>query len=252
MTAVESRMVEYVTGLRDAMAVLRTTFRDEDYIEIPRFGPDGIREQVAADVRRLIDEHAERREVHVASTGGTPRYFESVGRDAIVANSEVISPLFRSPAMLEFLAQLTGEPLIVPVPFEPEEILINRMTRSGDSHGWHWDDYSYSLIWIIDAPGAEDGGAVEYVRNTVWDKEDPRVDEWLRTGEVNRRSPAAGSAYLLRADTAMHRVAPLIHEDVRRTVMVFSYATEADLRREIRHETMQEVFLGGSMGAARS
>ncbi|WP_055524903.1 HalD/BesD family halogenase [Streptomyces graminilatus] len=248
MTTVESRMEEYFAGFRDEMAEMRARFRDEDYIEVPRFGPDGIREQVAADVRRLLEEHAERRDLRVATTGGTPRRFESVGRDAIVAGSEVISPLFRAPAMLRFLAELTGEPAIVPVPYQPEELLINRMTRPGDSHGWHWDDYSYSLIWLFEAPGPEDGGAIEYVRNTVWDKASPQVEEYLRRGPIQRRSPAVGSVYLLRADTAMHRVAPLITERARRTVMVLSYATEADLRREVGHETMLEVFLGNGNG----
>ncbi|MGH3435913.1 MAG: HalD/BesD family halogenase [Sciscionella sp.] len=246
MTTVQSSMKDYLAGFQDTMDELRTTFHDDDYIEIPRFGPDGIREQVAVDVLRLLDTHAERREVHVASTGGTPRYFESVGRDVIAANSDVISPLFRAPAMLEFLAELTGEPRIVPVPFEPEEILINRMTLPGDSHGWHWDDYSFSLIWIFDAPGPDDGGAVEYVRDTVWDKDDPQIDKWLRASPVERRHPAVGSVYLLRADTVMHRVAPLVRDGARRTVMVFSYATEADLRREISHETIREVFLSGA------
>ncbi|NEY30951.1 ArpA protein [Streptomyces sp. PRKS01-65] len=242
MSAVETEFSSYLDGFGMEMADLQKRFRTDGYIEIPEFGPAGLKADIISEVYALLEEHGQRRQLKIASTGNSPRYYEAVGRNAIVANSEAIPASYRSPALLRFLAELTQEEGIVPVPWEPEEIVITRMTQTGDSHGWHWDDYSYSLIWIVEAPGEDEGGALEYVRDTEWDKQNPRIEEYLREGTVERRQPAKGSVYLLKADTAMHRVAPLTKEGARRVILCYSYATLADLDRDVTHETMEELY----------
>lgn len=242
MSNTETAIGAYLEGFEGDMKSLQDAFAEDGYIEIAEFGPAGLKAQLLSEVDTLLEKHAQRRQLQIASTGNSPRYYEAVGRNAIVENADIIPAAYRSPALLGFLAELTGEPEIVPVPWQPEEIVITRMTQTGDSHGWHWDDYSYSLIWIIEAPGSDDGGALEYVRDTEWDKENPRIDEYLRDGVIERRQPATGSVYLLKADTAMHRVAPLTRDGARRVILCFSYATLADLERDVSHETMEELY----------
>jgi hypothetical protein len=88
----------------------------------------------------------------------------------------------------------------------------------------------------------EQGGAVEYVRDTEWDKDDPQIAAYLERGPIERRQPLRGSAYLLRADTALHRVAPLVKEGALRIILCFSYASLSDLEREVSHESMQDIY----------
>jgi len=185
-----------------------------------------------------------RRDLRIAATGDSPRRYVNVSRDAIVGRDGVLAALYRDPALREIVARIAGEPRVFTVPYAPEEIVLARMERAGDSHGWHWDDYAFSLVWILDAPDPEAGGAVEYVCETAWDKRDPRIDAYVARG-AERMRPAGGDAYLVDGTAVLHRVAPLVR-DARRTIACFSYARESDLARPITHETLEALYAGGS------
>ena len=129
------------------------------------------------------------------------------------------------------------------MPHEPEEILISRMAEPGDSHGWHWDDYPFAVIWLVEAPPAEDGSTMGlHPQHQMGQGGIPRIEEHLATHEIRRINPATGTIYLLKADTALHRVAPIIREGAVRTALIFSFATPADAEREVSHESMADVY----------
>jgi hypothetical protein len=233
---------EYLDGMRDRMDDLRREYAPEGCITISDFAPPDVWAGVAEEVHELLATAAQRRDLTVASTGNSPRRYDAISRDDIVAGSTLIPSLYRSPALLRWLAGITGEEEMIAVPHEPEEILITRMAEPGDSHGWHWDDYPFAMIWLIEAPPAQDGATVEFIPHTVWNKENPRIEEHLTEHEIRRLNPVTGSIYLLRADTALHRVAPLTREGAVRTVLVLSFATPADLTRKVSHESMADVY----------
>jgi hypothetical protein len=233
---------QYLVEQGERIAELMREYAPEGYVEMREFAPPEVWAAVVDEVDHLLTTAAHRRDITVASTGNSPRRYDAISRDDIVEGSTLIPSLYRSPELLRFLARLTGEEEIIHVPHEPEEVLITRMAEPGDSHGWHWDDYPFAMIWLIDAPPAEDGATVEFIPHTTWDKENPRIDEHLVEHEIRRRNPPTGSIYLLRADTALHRVSPLTREGAVRTVLVFSFATPADLEREVSHESMEDVY----------
>jgi hypothetical protein len=234
---------DYLGAAHERMDELRAEYLRDGFIQFPDFGTPELRAAVAAEVNYLLDVAAQRRDVTIAATDHSPRRYEAVGRDPIFDNSVLIPALYRSPRFMRFVAAVTGEDEVITAPHIPEEVLISRMTQAGDSHGWHWDDYPYAVIWIIDAPPhPDDGGYLEYIPNTTWDKANPRVQEHLDTHELKRGDIAEGMLYILKADTALHRVAPLVRDGLRRTVLVYTYATPADLLREVSHESMEEVY----------
>ncbi|XTZ13500.1 HalD/BesD family halogenase [Micromonospora echinospora] len=238
MSEIDSAWAEYLDGFTPVLDTLRAQFTYEDYLELPNFGPPVLRQAIADDVARLLDEHGQRKKLTIGATGNTPRHLEVVGRDPIDQHSAVVPGTYHSVALRRFLAHLTKEDEIIAAPYTPEEFVASRMSQTGDVHGWHWDDYPYALVWIVEAPAPGAGGELEFVRGTQWDKNAPRVQEYLRTRQVQRRAPATGSAYLLRADTSMHRVAPLTREGSRRIILCFSYAVPADRDRDLTHETV--------------
>ncbi len=138
---IDAQLATYFADFADRMPELRKQFAEDGYIEIPDFAPAEVKERLLVEVDEMLEKHSRRRHLEVKSTGNSPRYYEAVGRNTIVENAEVIPYVYQSPLLKDFLAQLTGETEIVPVPWEPEEIVITRMTQAGDSHGWHWDDY---------------------------------------------------------------------------------------------------------------
>jgi hypothetical protein len=223
------------------MAEMADRFQAESYIKLTNFVPPSIQNTVRAEVYHLLDRYSLRKQIFVKATGNTPRFMETVRQSDIAAGGQIIPWLYHSEVFINFISQIVGEQAIV-CPYEDEKFLISRMTEPGDTHGWHWDDYSYNLVWLIECPPPELGGTLEFIPNTIWDKDHPNVDYYLATRTVQRRNHATGDAYLLKANTSMHHVTPLKANTVR-IMLVLTWAGKEDLAKNITHETMEEVYV---------
>lgn len=227
--------------MRCEASVLRKEFCERGFCTIAHLVPELLRSRIAMEVGRCLDLAGRRRDLRIGATGDSPRIYRSVDRDDVVTHAVTLAALYRSPALLRELGVLTGERDLIPAPYEPEEIVINAMERQGDEHGWHWDDYRYSLVWVHRAPRRGNGGEVQFVRDTRWDKRNPQIEHYLRTRTVETHYIEEGAAYLLRGDLLMHRVAPLLEKDVR-IITCFTYAGRDELERAVSHETMEELY----------
>jgi hypothetical protein len=208
-------------------------------VELPRFlAPLHRASEKVADA--ALYAHGRSLDARVASTGHTPRRYRSVGRDAVFAHAGLLAQIYLHPVLLSFLSRLTGGEVSV-LPYLPEQIVVNQMCDVGETHGWHWDDYSYSLVWVLHAPHPESGGHVEYIDGTTWDKQAPQVEQYLQTRPVKRLQVESGSAYLLLGRRAMHRVAPLVQPDTRK-IVCFSYAHADERFAEMDHGSMTDLY----------
>lgn len=246
MTEIEDALATHLGDAQRSAAIpsLRAQFRDEAYVELDDLIPPSLRALLRAETTALLDAHARRRDLRIAATGQTPRRYALLSYEAIMRHGTLAPAIYASPALQAFLGAIAAAS-VVPVPYAPERIIATRLERAGDSHGWHWDDYPYALVWVLRAPPPAAGGGVEFVPGTVWDKRDPQVARYLRERPVVRRSPRPGVAYLLRADTTLHRVAPLAESGLRE-VLTFSYADADDARRDVTHETLEALLAGAS------
>jgi hypothetical protein len=228
-------------SMQRALRESRAQFVRRGFAVLGQLVPDGLRTSVASDIEECLARAGRRRNLRIEATGGTPRIYRSVDRDDVFRHARTIPLLYRSTAFVGVLGQLTGEGDLIPAPYEPEEVVINCMECAGDEHGWHWDDYRYSLVWVYKAPRRGNGGEVQFVPNTVWNKRDPQVEHYLRTGPLESYAIEEGSAYLIRGDTLMHRVSPLLEDDTR-VIACFTYAGRDELQRVVSHETMEELY----------
>jgi hypothetical protein len=210
---------------------LRNRFRREGFVKLREIALPEVREAVAGEVFRLLDQHAERRDLLLATTGGTPRFMSVVRSEVIAEHSPVINGLYRSGALASLLARIAGEPLHA-CPSRDEEFLITRQERANDTHGWHWGDFSFALIWIIAAPPLEAGGMLQCVPHTRWDKQAPRINEYLCANPIATYGFSSGDLYFLRTDTTLHRTVPLTR-DATRVILNMTWAADADLRRAV-------------------
>lgn len=204
---------------------------------------EATRSAVASEAIRLVDQSGIRRDLAVTETGGTPRRMRNVTRAQIVDRGSAIPLLYRSSAVVSALEQVTGERLFQ-CPYLPEQFVITRLEAAGDTHGWHWDDYSFALVWIAECPSPEEGGVVECVPDTIWDKRSPRIQQLLQEREVHRLEVGPGEVYLMRTNTTLHRVCPL--RQGRRTIVNMAFATADDLSRKVSHETMDALWASGT------
>jgi hypothetical protein len=221
------------------IAELRERFARDGFVDLTAAIPRDVRERVGGEVTAALDAHAERRDVRIAATGATPRKYRVVGRDALIAACPAAASFYRSEPLLALLSDVAGE-AVVPVPYEPEELIATRLESAGDTHGWHWDDYGFALVWVLRAPPPSDGATLEFVTGVPWCKTDPRLEAILADRVPVRAHVAGGTVYLLRTDTTLHRVTPL-RRDVRRDALCFSYAAACDVARNVSHETLEAI-----------
>lgn len=225
----------------EAVHELRRAFLTDGYAKLPSFTPPSVTRAVRAEAHALFERLAVRRNMRMQVTSNTPRILSNVRCSDIRRDGAAIPALYAAPALKRFLSAIFGE-ACHDTPYENERYMLLSLNASGDTHGWHWDDYAFSLIWLIEAPPKEKGGWVEYVPRTIWNKDDPdTVARVLRERAVERRDLVRDDVYLLRGDTCMHRVAPLTG-DAFRLVLNLAWASDDDLTKPVSHETLDGLY----------
>ncbi|MCR8844951.1 hypothetical protein NQ117_14815 [Paenibacillus sp. SC116] len=227
----------------DAIQQMQDSFTENDVIILDCLLPEELRLEMEKEAMQILSEHGKRRDLVIKETGNTPRHFNSVGRESIAQHGKLIPAFFSSQPIQYFLSSLNNGKTVLPVPYQPEEFIINSQQATGDTHGWHWDDYTFALIWMVEAPGPNDGALIEYIPKTEWDRENAEtcVQQILDTNEVKSLYVPQGCCYFMKANTTLHRVSAL-KNDSRRTVIVYTYASNEDLQKEISHETMEQIW----------
>lgn len=228
-----------VAAKDDAIAEARRSMREKGFARVPWLVADAVKTAVAAQVVRLLDQHSRRRDLACPETSGTPRRMRNVAQRHIARSCPMIAELYQRCDLLDAVSAVAGEP-VFECPYEPERFVITCLERGGDTHGWHWDDYRYALVWLIESAPTGAGGLVQAVPATRWDKHDPRVEQFVERGPVHTLELAAGDLYLMRTDTTLHRVTPL--SSGRRVILNMAYASRADLATPITHETMDALW----------
>jgi hypothetical protein len=239
----DKRLHEHIEDAYKDDVLIRTLsqqYRREGYVKLRGLIPPDLFKIVSDEVYRLLDLHAKRIDIRLKETGNTPRYMSTVGQKAIATDSELIPAVYNSQALTGFLGRLAAQP-VLSCPWDEEKFIIIRQERKGDTHGWHWGDFSFTLIWIIEAPGPEVGGMLQCIPHTDWDKENPRVPDYLMAHPIRTYGHATGDVYLLRSDTTLHRTIPL-SEDRTRIILNTCWASESDTRKPATHETMTAMF----------
>jgi hypothetical protein len=241
--SLDERISEHISAtFADEWELLHLSqhFRREGYVKIPNLVPDDVKALVADETHRLLDLHARRIDIRLEETGNSPRKMSTVSQEAIGRDSELIPEIYGSQALMDFLSVLAREP-VVPCPWENEKFVIIRQEKSGDTHGWHWGDFSFTVIWIIEAPSSDHGGMLQCVPHTDWNKQNPRVHDYLIKYPIRSYAHATGDIYFLRSDTTLHRTVPL-REDRTRIILNTCWGSEADSRKQQSHETMEAMF----------
>jgi len=223
----------------------RRDFLAHGFAKVSFLAPEDTKRAIADEIEALVIDHGVRREMSFKETGDTPRRMRNVRHREIREHGVVVPAVYRSADFRNALSRIAAE-RVFECPYEPEQYVITELRQSGDTHGWHWDDYSFAVVWVAACPPLEHGGFVQCVPHTHWNKQDPQlhrqfVDQPIRSFELR-----PGDLYFLRADTTLHRVHPLTRG--RRLVVNMGYASRADLHRQISHETMDSLWDGAHAG----
>lgn len=193
---------------------LHAHYRDLHHVPFPGFVCDQFFPQLKRDVDGLLGRKM-RRDFLMECMDNSPRRMNVVNGNAIEQLSAFIPALYNDPQILAFLSAVVGEE-VIPLVDDIDRYVINQLQQSSDTFGAHYDDYPLSFVIIMESPGAEGGGYAEMV---------PNATSLSQLEESPIRLPLrAGDAYLLKADTTAHRVAPL-KIDALRTAINLAYTT---------------------------
>ncbi|GGO93674.1 ATP-grasp domain-containing protein [Wenjunlia tyrosinilytica] len=226
-----------------ATAELREGFKREHVVPLRGFCPPALLEELRAEAFGIMDEHGVSRNLTFKVTDNTPRQMTTVGQPVIVEHGPLIHATYFAPAVKDLLTRVVGEEVFT-CPYAGEHYVISRLGRTGDTHGWHWDDYTYGFVLILEAPHHREGGFVQAVPHTSWDKENPDVHGALIKSQVRSYAFQPGDAYVIKTDTTMHRVYPIRGEG-RRTIVNMTWVNADDLERPMTHET-NDILFGGA------
>ena len=203
-------------GLRPALAALDTAALVSEYraqgsfIYLPRFLPPDFTQQLVAAVE-AVTPAINRNYLPGHKQGG------SVSRHTIDQLAPFIAALYRSPALIAWLEQMTGESLQLSPADDPHAYALYFYTRAGDHIGWHYDTSYYAgrrytlLLGVVDRSTCR----LDYELHTR--------DEGVptQTGSVQI---APGGLVMFDGDRLRHRITPAVEGDFR-VSLTFEYVT---------------------------
>lgn len=224
---------EGVSALYDVDTLRRwsQTFRRRGIVKLTDLLRPEVRAATRKEAEALLALFGERRDLRLATTDYTRRSMSVVPSEAISDNSAFIRSVYDDETLVHTLSSIARQQLF-PCPKRDEEFLISCHEKPGDTHGWHWGDYSFALIWVLVAPDIETGGLLQCVPHTDWDKSSPGIHRYLCENPIDTYYFESGDVYFLRTDTTLHRTLPLRRETTR-IMLNMTWAAQKDLDRQI-------------------
>jgi hypothetical protein len=191
---------------------LRQEFvRQGSFVYVERFLPADLTERLVGAVS-AVESLVNRNYLPGHKQGG------SVSRHVIDERAPIIAELYRSPALLAWLAKLAGEDLQPSPADDPHAYALYFYTRAGDHIGWHYDTSYYRgrrytlLLGVID----ESSCRLDYQLHTR--------DAGLATVSASLQYPP-GSLVFFDGDKLKHRITPA-REGERRVSLTFEFVTD--------------------------
>jgi hypothetical protein len=240
MTDSSERLSAWVDPLYDDptfVARLHNTFVEADAVHLPELLPELAHAALTTAAGALHDQMHSR--AFVMPVFGTPRVMSVLGARSLVPSVPMVRELYQ--ATLPLVQRIVGAP-VYPCTHPEESTVLNRLDGRCATHGWHRDDPAFALTIVLIAPPAGTGGVVEYLprwqaacahRGITPDVPIDAGVEVLRADGLVRAIPlSASDAYLLRADTSLHRVTPLLCAGTSRVVLSLAFQDSLDTQYE--------------------
>ena len=210
-------------------------------VDVTSLFSEEIVHNLTAEMQILMKQHARRNDFLSQHTDLTPRNLNTVSEKIITENGNFIPNFYFSERTKYKLSQIAGE-IVHDLPWSGERYVLNQLLNQNDTHGWHWDDYAYALVFIAEAPEYPyEGGLLECVSHTYWQKDRPDINHLVNTRKVSRYYFKPGSFYFMRSDITLHRVTPIVSNS-KRMSLAMSYCSESDLAKPIDHKTVVDLY----------
>lgn len=220
---------------------LQREFFANGLVRLPKLLIPDDQDKVRNEAIALLERDGRRRDFDMAQTENTPRHMRNVGGVEIIRDCPLFCNLYDDPVLRNFISGIIGEPALT-CPYEMERMIITSLQKQGDTHGWHWDDYSIALVWILQAPSIDCGGLVQCIPHTRWNRAEPNILKHMVTSPIHSHYFNSGEAYLMQTRETLHRVYPIVKEGHERIILNFAFATAFDIKHANHHETVDALW----------
>lgn len=214
-------------------------FKQRGMVNITHCFQDALIQPMTAEAFNVFYGKSKRKDF-ISQHTNTPRAMFTVSEADIATNSQLITDFYYSKEVLALLSDIAQEEIDF-LPWMGERFVINGLMNNDDTHGWHWDDYAYALVFIADCPPKHAGGELEFVPHTYWNKVEPNIPQILQTKRIQSQYFTPGTFYFMRSDTTLHRVAKIAHP-YKRLSIAMSYCNQADLSKNMDHQTVIDLY----------
>jgi hypothetical protein len=213
VSSIEDEIARAVRGL--SLSAVRATYREQnEFIVLERWLPATVIETCVAEARRL------RPAIH---RNYIPRHKKggSVSAFTLASQGPTITAPYRSPAFLDFLRAVTGQPLALCPPSDPHACALYYYTEPGDHIGFHFDTSYYKgarytvLVGLIEQSSSR-------LLCQPFKKEAGHAPVELRL------ATEPGTLVLFNGDNLWHSVTPL-GENEERVSLTLEYVTDAGM-----------------------
>ena len=223
--------------------LLTREFSENGLVSVKDMLPKTMWEQLATETNMIINEFGIKRNLTIEQSDSTERALTTVGNEPCRRNGPCMAAIYDSVHFHAFLSEIAGERVSM-FPNPVEQLAVSLLTQPGDTHGWHWDDCSFALIWMIECPPPSFGGFTQCVPNTGHEKGKTNIFEVLTKHPIQSHYFPTGSFYFFRSGAALHQVHPLV-KPARRLIINMDFVSDADLERDLDTSTTELFYASG-------
>ncbi|MFI1914882.1 hypothetical protein [Nocardia sp. NPDC020380] len=189
--------------------------------------PYRVKRALAAEALTLLDHHRQWGELLPDAEHTARQQPVDLSQQEVDAHAGCIPQLYDCEPLRDRLSLVAAEP-VLPSP-GTGRYTVNRLHHDGTPSQWHWDDYAFTLVLVVECPPLADGGFVQTVAHTRRDWDHADIYRTLTRNPIQSWELNAGDLYLMRTDTTLHRVHPFVHG--RRTSVSMTFASRTDVER---------------------
>ncbi len=212
-TSVTETMTQALAGV-DVESVRRRYWEQNEFVHLDRWLPRPLVERLVAEVDR-VRPAINRNYIPRHKKGGSVSFY------TLQEQAPTIVALYRSPAFLDFLAELTGRRLQPCPPSDPHSCALYFYTEPGDHIGFHFDTSYYRGARYTVLLGLIERSSSRLVCQLY--KNDPQ-----RAPVELQLATDPGTLILFNGDKLWHAVTPL-GEGEERVSLTLEYVTDPSM-----------------------
>ncbi len=189
------------TNNKQKIELLSQEFRHNHYVCLENFMPLVLQTGARGETSELLDHFSSTVSVTDSHTNEVLT-LSQVSQTDIEHKGCIIPALYYSQSLRQLLLLITANE-VIPYSSKNQGLSITHINKANYYEDWQRIEQPYQLVWFIEAPKAEAGGAFEFI--TTFSNKDSLSNHEISKDQIQRKYHKSGDAFLLKADACLQR-----------------------------------------------